>query len=139
MPTPIQNNQKVIEMASNLNGFIHDHNWITRYDLESDSFSVTQPKLSNDARIRYFDDEIALYITQDNKIEGIFVEYFRSNFVKHHKDLEPVLKNIEGKDNKKSGLIELGKEKMSKIAPDLEKALKSILAERLNMKLNGTT
>jgi len=79
-----------------------------------------------------------LYITPDNKIEGIFVEYFRSNFVKHHKDLEPVLKDIEGKDNKKSGLIELGKAKMLKIAPDLEKALKSILAERLNMKLNGT-
>lgn len=138
MPTSVQNNKKIIEMASDLNGFIRDNNWVTRYDLESDAFSVTQSKLSKDARIRYFDDEIAFYITQDNKIEGIFVEYFRSNFVKHHKDLIPVLRGIEGKDNKKNGLIKLGKAKISKIVPDLEEALKSILAERLNMQINQT-
>jgi hypothetical protein len=136
MPTPIQNNKKIIEMASDLRGFIQDHKWVTRYDSESDAFSVTQSKLSKDARIRYLDDEIAFYIAQDNKIEGIFVEYFRSNFVKHHKDLKSVLKGIEGKDNKKRGLVELGKAKISKIAPDLEEALKSILAEKLNVQLD---
>ena len=115
-----------------IKGVIEKNGWISRYDLDSDAFSVTAPKLSKDTRIKYFDDEIAFYITPNNKIEGIFVEYFSSNFVKHHKELSPVVKEIKNEKIKKDqGLIELSKKEMNKITPDLEEALKTLLAERL--------
>lgn len=137
MATNIKQNREFIDLASNLQGFIQKNGWISRYDLESDAFSITAPNLSEDARIRYFDDEIALYITNDNKIEGIFMEYFKSNFVQHHKDLKPVLENIEKEQEKKEiGLVELGKDKIQKLAPDIQEALQVLLAEKLNLGLS---
>lgn len=137
MTTNIKQNRELIDLASNLQGFIQENGWITRYDFESDAFSITAPNLSSDARIRYFDDEIALYITSNNKIEGIFMEYFQSNFIRHHKDLKPVLENIENeKGNKGVGLIKLGKDKIQKLAPDIQEALKMLLAEKLNLGLH---
>ncbi|MBI2676872.1 MAG: hypothetical protein HYX21_02935 [Candidatus Yanofskybacteria bacterium] len=137
MTTNIKQNREFIDLASNLQGFIQKNGWISRYDLESDAFSITTPNLSEDARIRYFDDEIALYVTNDNKIEGIFMEYFKSNFVQHHKDLKPVLENIEKEQGKKEiGLVQLGKDKIQKLAPDIQEALQVLLAEKLNLGLN---
>lgn len=139
MTTNVQQNRELIDLASNLQGFIHKNGWVSRYDLESDAFSITAPNLSEDARIRYFDDEIALYVTNDNKIEGIFMEYFKSNFVQHHQDLKPVLEKIEKEEGKQeTGLVQLGKDKIQKIAPDIQEALKMLLAEKLNLGLNQT-
>ena len=139
MTTNIKQNRELIDLASNLQGFIQKNGWVSRYDLESDAFSITAPNLSEDARIRYFDDEIALYVTNDNKIEGIFMEYFKSNFVQHHKELKPVLENIENEKGKKEvSLIQLGKDKIKQLAPDIQEALKVLLAEKLNLGLSQT-
>jgi hypothetical protein len=137
MTTNIKQNREFIDLALNLQGFIQKNGWISRYDLESDAFSITAPNLSDDARIRYFDDEIALYITNNNKIEGIFMEYFKSNFVQHHKNLKPVLENIEKEQGDKDiGLVQLGMDKIQKLAPDIQEALKVLLAEKLNLGLS---
>ncbi|OGN08977.1 MAG: hypothetical protein A3C61_02490 [Candidatus Yanofskybacteria bacterium RIFCSPHIGHO2_02_FULL_39_10] len=113
--------------------FVEKNKWITRYDSESDSFSVTKPKLSSDARIKYFDNEIGFYVTKANRVEGIFVEYFGSNFVKHHKDLKEVLKDVKTKDSKDNTLVELSRAKIKKIAPDLEEAIRNTIAEKLEL------
>ncbi len=133
MTTSTRNNKNLLDLSANLRGFVEKHKWVTRYDTESDSFSVTKPRLSRDARIKYFDDEIGLYITKNNDVEGIFVEYFSSNFIKHHKDLKTVLDSVRGKKNE--GLVELSREKVKKIAPDLERAIRDTLAENLTLHL----
>lgn len=130
----IQSNKDILSLSSNLREFVEKNKWITRYDSESDSFSVTKPKLSADARIKYFDDEIGFYITRANRVEGVFVEYFSSNFIKHHKDLKKVLKGIKTRDSNNNTLVKLSKDKVKKIAPDLEEAIRDTLAE--NLKLN---
>ena len=136
MPTTssIQSNKDILNLSSDLRGFVEKNKWITRYDSESDSFSVTKPKLSSDARIKYFDNEIGFYVTRANRVEGIFVEYFGSNFIKHRKDLKEVLKDVKTKDSKDKALIELSKAKIKKIAPDLEQAIRDTLAENLQLK-----
>lgn len=132
MANTIKTNRDLVDLASDLQGFIQKNGWISRYDLESDAFSLTVPKLSKDTRIKYFDDEIAFYITSTNNIEGIFVEYFKSNFVKHHKDLKPVVKEIKKEKAKKDqGLIKLSRKEINQITPDLEEAIKTLLTERL--------
>ena len=131
--TSIQSNRDILSLSSNLKEFVEKNKWITRYDSESDSFSVTKPKLSSDARIKYFDNEIGFYVTKANQLEGIFVEYFSSNFVKHHKDLKKVLKDIKTKDSEENTLIKLSKDKINKIAPDLQEAIKNTLAENIKL------
>lgn len=133
MNVTIKGKKELIDLASDFSGFVTDHNWISRYDIESDSLSVTSPKLSDDARIKYVNDEIAFYMTKDNKIEGVFVEYFKSNFIEHHEDLKNVLKDIEASQENGQGLVTLNKSKLDEIAPDLEEAIKVSLAEKIDL------
>jgi len=136
MVTVIKDKKELMDLASDFSGFVKKHNWVSRYDIESDALSITTNKLSKDARIRYFDDEIAFYITKDKNLEGIFVEYFESNFIKHHKGLNDILKDIrkrkEIKDEGKT-LVDLSQSKIEKIAPRLEDVLRSSLAEKINL------
>lgn len=133
MTNNIQTNKNLIELASNLRKFIQKKGWVSRYDSEADALSMSVPKLSKDSRIKYFDDEVAFYITKANNIEGIFVEYFKSNFIKHHKDLQPVMRGIKsGRGNGKK-IIKLSSEKTKKIAPDLQDTVRSLLAQKINL------
>ena len=128
--------KEFLDLATGFGDFIRKHGWISRYDTESDSFSVTTPKLSDSARINYFDNEVAFYITKDNKVEGIFLEYFKANFVKHHKkakEIKKALDDLEEKNKTDDTLVKVDINQVEKIAPDLEEAIKLSLANRLNL------
>jgi len=134
MTTAIKEKRELLDLASDLSSFVKKHGWVFRYDIESDALSATIPNLSNDARIQYFDNEMAFYVTKDNKLEGLFIEYFKSNFVEHHRELRPVMRAIE-ENTGESALVRLNQEKVDKIAPNLEEAIKSLLADRLDLSL----
>lgn len=121
-----------MELASDFDAFVKRNKWVTRYDVEADSFSATAPRLSNDARIKYIDKEIALYLTKDNKLEGVFIEYFGSNFVKHHRGLGSVLKEVEraGK-TRRTNVVVLSSDNVRKIAPNLEQAISASFAQKI--------
>jgi len=127
------NNQKkeILDLASNFEAFTKRHGWIANYDPESDELSIATPHLSQNARIRYADEELAFYITPNNQIEGIFMEYFKSNFVRHHKNLKKITSKLISKQS--STLVRLGSDTMKTIAPDLEETLRIILAQRLDL------
>ena len=132
-----RNKKEFLDLATNFDSFIKKHGWVSRYDIESDSFSITAPKLSDSARIKYFDDEVAFYINKDNRVEGIFLEYFKANFIKHHKqaakELEKVLGKLEGKNKDGDTLVKVDIKKMKKITPDLQETIKTSLAGRLDL------
>lgn len=134
------NNKKLLDLASNFSEFIERHSWVPRYDVESDSLSITAPKLHKDARIRYFDNEIAFYITKNGKVEGVFVEYFSSNFLKHHRTTKKFLdelKSIQKRTPKTKSLVEISREKIKQISNNLEEAIKIALAQRLELKFQN--
>lgn len=133
MTNNIQTNQNIIELAANLQKFVQEKGWVGRYDSEADALSLSIPRLSKDSRIKYFDDEVAFYITSSNRIEGIFVEYFRSNFVKHHKNLGAVIRAIGYKTRNGKKIIKLSGEKTKKITPDLQNTLRMLLAQKINL------
>ncbi len=125
----------VMDLASDFSSFVKRHGWIARYDPESDELSIAMPRLSKNSRIRYADDELAFYVTPHNRIEGIFIEYFQSNFVRHHKDLKKIILKLGNKNS--DTLVRLGSNTMKKIAPDLEETLRLFLAQRLDFTLQG--
>jgi len=130
MTSTTKENKRVLDLAYNLEKQVKKRNWVSRYDSETDSFSLCVSKLPNDARIKYFGDEVAFYMTKDKKIKGIFIEYFKSNFVKHHKELNEIkklLKGTEEEKKKETVLFELKKKKIEKIIPRLEEAVKLAL------------
>jgi hypothetical protein len=129
--------KEFLDLATDFDGFVKQHGWVSRYDTESDSFSITTPKLSNSARIKYFDDEVAFYINKENRVEGIFLEYFKSNFMKHHKnaakELEKVLEKLEENNKDDNTTVKVDIKKVKKITPDLQEAIKTSLAGRLDL------
>ena len=72
MTTITNEKKKILDFVYGFSEIAKKESWVPRYDAESDSLSVTVSKLSSDARIKYFDDEVAFYISK-NGIEGIFV------------------------------------------------------------------
>ncbi len=131
MTTIIEENKKILDFAYNFSEIVKKEKWVCRYDIESDSCSLAVPQLPNDARIKYFNDEVAFYITQNNDIKGIFVEYFRSNFVEHHKDFKELLKDVKQKKENEGVLIELKRNKVNKVISKFEEVIQELLAKNV--------
>ena len=138
MTQAIKEKNKIFDFVYNLPETAKKEGWVFRYDPESDEFSVSVPKLSKDARIRYINNEIALYFSK-NKIEGVFIEYFRNNFIQHQPDFKD-LKNLvtkitKQKPVKEDGLVEMSWKNMEKIAPDLDEAIKFSLFKDVQLQV----
>ena len=87
MPTRF-NKKKILGFIANFSEIAKKSGWISHYDADSDSLGIRAPKLSHDVRKRYLnDDEFAFYLNGKGDVQGIFIEYFLSNFVAHRKDL----------------------------------------------------
>ena len=101
--------------------------WVSNYDNDSDSLAIRTPKLSEDSRKKYFNDEFAFYVNKHNGVEGVFIEYFISNFVSHHKEFQAVLKDIkkdiETSKKEEKSIFELKQNEIKKIIPKLESVI----------------
>ena len=128
----------MLDFAYNFGDVVKKEGWISRYDLETDEFSFTTPKLSASARIKYFNDELAFYVTPEDKIEGVFIEYFRNNFIQHHQDLEGILSGIDPaklSDNivDEKAVIDIKKENLEKSVPELEEIIKTSITDKIQI------
>ncbi|HSV94852.1 MAG TPA: hypothetical protein VLH94_02695 [Spirochaetia bacterium] len=92
--------KELVLFAANFSDVVKRENWVSRYDPESDSLSYSVKELPKSSRLKYFNDEFALYVTNRNKINGIFIEYFMSNFLNHTKGFKDVKDEISKKDIK---------------------------------------
>ena len=129
MTKSLKTKKEIIELATDFNRYVRAHHWTTRYDQDTDSFHSTAAKLSPDARIHYVDDEFAFYTTPQGKVEGLFIEYFTSNFLSQ----QPKLKKVLSRPTKsKNALIKLRQNQMRAIAPTLEEAMKNSIAAKLD-------
>lgn len=128
------NNRKLLDFAYMFRERIAKEHWVPRYDRETDEFSFTVPQLSKDARVKYFDDEFAFYVTPSEQIEGLFIEYFRNNFIRHHKDMGPALQDVQAQKSDEpdeDSVVELNKASMKEVLPELEEILKFSLSEKV--------
>lgn len=122
MTEAIKEKKRVFDFINNLHQIAEREGWVFRYDPETDEASVTTPKLPEDSRIRYVNDELALYFS-NNKIQGLFIEYFSHNFIEHQPEGFEDLKTLV-KQPSHDGLVEVAWSKVEKIAPDFEDAIR---------------
>lgn len=132
MQIKTQEKRKLFDFIYNFSEVAKKEKWVPRYDIESDSFSFSVSKIPNDARLKYFDNEIAFYITRNNDIKGLFIEYFKSNFIQHNKDMKKVISDIY-KEKEDKTLIELDRAKVNKVIPKLEEIMQTSLAEKVTL------
>ncbi len=131
MKTTAQKNKKIIDFLYHFSDVIKRDNWIPGYNKDTDSLSFRKPKLSDSSRISYLGDEIALYLNKDKDVEGLFIEYFRTNFMKHHQELKGVAEDIDKQMEAEQDTVNLERMKSSDVLPELEEIVKSSLLENM--------
>ncbi len=123
MSTTLEEKKKTLDFVVNFSEIAKKKKWISHYDTDSDSLVIRTPKLSEDSRKKYINNEFAFYLNRKSDIEGVFIEYFISNFVSHHKkEFKPILNDLKKdlKNKKGSSMIELKKNEVKKLASGLE-------------------
>ncbi len=135
MATTLKEKKKILDFIANFSGIAKEGKWTSHYDTDNDSLAVRTPKLSEDSRKKYFNDEFAFYINKKNEVEGIFIEYFASNFVAHHKkDFQGILKemrkDIKNIRKKEKSVLALKQKEIRKIIPELESVIINSLIPR---------
>jgi hypothetical protein len=119
--------KNVLDLVPNLSEIAGKQRWVSRYDVDTDTMVIRAPQLSRGTEKRYANDEFAFFFNKKSGIEGIFIEYFFSNFMKHNANVKDIKVELtkEIKDEKKgvSSVVSLEPRETKKLISDLESAL----------------
>lgn len=90
--------------------------WVRTYNKKLDYLYWANPSISKDVRLIKASKEVFLYLSPKGLVEGIGVEYLKSNFIQHHPDYKDLPKLftekidettfVISKENKKSAVNE---------------------------------
>ena len=119
MQINIEEKKKILGFASRFSEIVEKNKWISNYDSDNDSLVIRTPNLSNDARKRYVTDEFALYLSPADNIQGVFIEYFSSNFLSHNARLKSMRKKLKVKKSE-NAVMEVEQKEIKKVLPILE-------------------
>lgn len=72
--------------------------WMLEYDPTIDQLFFGMSKIPKGSFLYQLNDEINIYIDKNSKLSGMFVEYFKNNYLEHNQELKPVLSVLEGSD-----------------------------------------
>lgn len=126
MELNLKQKKNIVDFARNFSSIAKKEGWISNYDTETDSIAVRMPRLSASAKKKYVNDEFAFYLNRDNKVEGVFIEYFMTNFVTHLDDVKNLKKELTKEIKKKgetSSVVTFKTSETKKIVPELESVL----------------
>lgn len=89
----IENLIKQLERkAPEISKIAEEEKWEFEYDRELDYLYLAPKKIPNSAQIFNLTDEYAVYALPNGDIKGLLIEYFRSNFVKHNREFEGLMR-----------------------------------------------
>jgi len=75
--------------------------WRLEYDRELDQLFVGKKIIPKNAFLYGLNDEINIFVTPASNVNGLFIEYFAKNYIKHNKKLSPVLEALAKVKKKK--------------------------------------
>lgn len=123
------------------NSFLHvpvtakNESWATAYDKSTDSLYITPKSLPKDASLYNITNELAVYVTPNSQIKGIFIENYSSNFVKHNTGFEGLLDELESEDDDEI-YVSKDEEKTQIYQRAIEEKVLEIIEDK-NQLLNG--
>ncbi|MBI4039553.1 hypothetical protein HY388_01885 [Candidatus Daviesbacteria bacterium] len=108
------NPKKLRESIYRLPNIAREEKWRLSYDKLIDALYFTPSIVARDAVLFNVTNEFAIYVNKNSKIEGLFIENFKANFVRHNASFEELLevlnKNIDdiyvARDKNRSELYE---------------------------------
>ena len=65
-----------------------DEKWEVTFDSEEGTLFYSPKKIADGSELYQVNDEYALYLDRNMRPRGVMIEYFKDNFLKHHRALE---------------------------------------------------
>ncbi len=86
--------KQLIEAVKNIPIVAEQEQWVLTFDKEEGSLFYSPEKISDNAQLHQVTDEYALYLDENFKPQGVMIEYFKENFLKHHKSFSNLCKEL---------------------------------------------
>ena len=106
------NKAKILQQLRDLQSM--SNKWSLTYTPDVDQLFYGLPKIPKGSFLFQVNDEINLYVDKNSRISGMFVEYFRNNYLEHNEDLKPVLDVLEGDSTQSEGIKEIERSALEK-------------------------
>lgn len=90
---------KFIDLVDKLSTVATLNKWDTSYDKSADFFVWKKDKLSKGVSLVKVSHDTYLYLTPKRIIEGVCVEYLKSNFTKHNLEYKGMIKFFDKKSD----------------------------------------
>ena len=122
-------NEQLIDAAKSLPIVAEREGWVLTLDKEEGTLFYSPEKISDQAQLHQITDEYALYLDKDFKPQGMMIECYEQNFLKHHDSFIEELSEDVFKGKKEGETIvadpegDKGKGKISTLAKFLESTL----------------
>ncbi|MBU1180255.1 hypothetical protein KJ885_04890 [Patescibacteria group bacterium] len=126
---------KLLSLIPQIAEIAKKNKWQTHYNESSDAFYWTKKKLSKKVKLIQFIDEFSLYVNSSGKIEGLFLEYAKFNFVDHHKEFKPLFRAMTHRVS--ADVYTISKEKEDKVEHLLENIADKVAKETLRVVSKG--
>jgi hypothetical protein len=88
---------KILSQMLNLRDLAQKGSWELAYDEDNDSLYYAPNRIPKGSRLFNFGDEFAVYLDEDSNINGLFIEYFESNFTQHEKEYKKIVTLLDKK------------------------------------------
>ena len=93
--------EKIIEAVKNIPIVAEKNSWSVSFDRDEGALFYAPTKIPNNSELHQVTDEYAIYLDKDSNPSGVVVEYFKGNFLKHHKLFNRVAPRMFGNDKSK--------------------------------------
>jgi hypothetical protein len=90
--------EKVLEQLKRLDEIAAEKKWVFRVN-ELDQAIFSPDRVPSGSILFPIDDEKNLYIDADSNVNGIFIEYFSTNFLQHETQFKPLSNELKTRNS----------------------------------------
>ena len=94
------NKEKLIEAVKNISSIAQEKNWVLTLDRDEGALFYSPKIIPDNSELFRVTDEYAVYLDKKHTPQGVMVEAYNQNFVKHHPEFKKITKNVFGEDGK---------------------------------------
>lgn len=92
--------EKVIEAVKNISSVAKEENWVLTFDRDEGALFYSPKIIPDNAELFQVTDEYAIYLNKKYAPQGVMVESYNQNFIKHHPEFKGITKAVFGNDGK---------------------------------------
>lgn len=122
----LHKNINILETIKNIPEVASKEGWVLTLDKDEGALFYSPEIIPNKTELFQVTDEYAIYVDKNYKPQGVMIEYYDVNFVKHHPEFKKISDEVFGKDKKITKKI-----KPSKTRNEDVQLLKALLEKTL--------